>query len=315
MVPWTGVYSLSYSCKSKNTEHILLPYAVKTLNGNVKLVTYLNRLENGVSYSQIEEIDTFIALEKNSFGLERGLILQRGVYSYFTHLGWENIDRLKETLSGGDTTNRVDGIIIQPTVRPTDAESIIIDKGKLKTLSTNDQVLLPYKSGLRIGPSTICSDDLEADTQFHISKEINLTWILQRISNASDQVVTSWTGSNVQARQGISVEVCSIGYLPTINFPATDLSTVYEILKRSIAMKEILKLDYVVCTFDQALYAKSTEILWKRKTDFPVIALLLGGFHMICNYLFIIGKRSGDAGLQDIWWNLMLQPQDLLPVY
>ena len=84
-----------------------------------------------------------------------------------------------------------------------------------------------------------------------------MTWILQRISNASDQEVPSWTGYNVQARQVIPVEVSSIGYLPTINFPVPDLSTVYEILKISIAIKEILKLDFIVCTFDQALYAKS----------------------------------------------------------
>ena len=69
----------------------------------------------------------------------------------------------------------------------------------------------------------------------------------------------SWTDYNVQAV--IPVEVSSIGYLPTINFPATDLSTVYKILKRSIAIKEILKLDSIVCTLDQALYAKSAEIL------------------------------------------------------
>ena len=53
-------------------------------------------------------------------------------------------------------------------MRPTDAESIIIDKVKLRTLSTNYQVLQQYKSGLRIGLSTIRLDDLEADTQFYI---------------------------------------------------------------------------------------------------------------------------------------------------
>ena len=107
----------------KTLKHIRLPYAVKTLTGNVKLVTYLNRLGNGLSYSQIEEIDTSIALKTISLGQERGLGLPIGVYpSKFTHLAWDNIDRLEETLSGGGTTQRVNGIIIQPTVSPTDAE-------------------------------------------------------------------------------------------------------------------------------------------------------------------------------------------------
>ena len=53
-------------------------------------------------------------------------------------------------------------------MRPTDSESIIIDKGKLITVRTNYQVLQPYNGNLRIGQSTIRSDVLEADTQFHI---------------------------------------------------------------------------------------------------------------------------------------------------
>ena len=61
----------------KTLKHNFLPHAVKTLTGNVKLVTYLNRLGNGLSYSQIEEIDTFIALKKISLGQERGLVIQK----------------------------------------------------------------------------------------------------------------------------------------------------------------------------------------------------------------------------------------------
>ena len=137
-------YSRSYSCKSKTLKHILLPYAVKTLTGNVKLVTYLNHLGNGLTYLRIEEINASIALMKISFGQERRLVLPSGVYpSKFTHLAWNNIDRLEETSSGGGTTHRANDIIIQPKVRPTDAESIIIDKGKLITVSTNYQVLQP----------------------------------------------------------------------------------------------------------------------------------------------------------------------------
>ena len=73
----------------KTLKHILLSYAVKTLTGNVKLVklvTYLNRLGNGLTYSQIEEIDTSIALKNISLGKERGLVISSGVYpSKFTH--------------------------------------------------------------------------------------------------------------------------------------------------------------------------------------------------------------------------------------
>lgn len=47
--------------KVKPTKHIVLPFAVKSLTGNVELIKILNRLGHGVSYSQLEEIDTAFA--------------------------------------------------------------------------------------------------------------------------------------------------------------------------------------------------------------------------------------------------------------
>ena len=50
--------------KQKPPKHLLLPYAVKTLTGNVELIKILNRLGHGVSYSQLEENDTALCLQK-----------------------------------------------------------------------------------------------------------------------------------------------------------------------------------------------------------------------------------------------------------
>jgi len=50
--------------KSKPAKHITLPFAVKLLTGNVELVHILSWLGHGVSYSQVEEIDTALCLQK-----------------------------------------------------------------------------------------------------------------------------------------------------------------------------------------------------------------------------------------------------------
>ena len=42
----------------------------------------------------------------------------------------------------------------------------------------------------------------------------------------SDQVVSSWTGFNITTKSHLKVEEEVVGYLPTINAPATDMSTV-----------------------------------------------------------------------------------------
>lgn len=78
------------------------------------------------------------------------------------------------------------------------------------------------------------------------------------------------------------------------------MSTVFEILNQSLKIKETLKLQAIVVVFDQALYAKATEIKWKHTERFESIVLRMGVFHTICTFLGIIGKRFQDAGLKDI---------------
>ena len=74
--------------------------------------------------------------------------------------------------------------------------------------------------------------------------------------------VPSWTGFNTIFQQ--TTEACSdeIGYLPTIHAPATDIATVYEILQRSVIIQKQLQLPYIICAFDQAIYAKAIELTW-----------------------------------------------------
>ena len=286
----------------KTPKHVLLPCAVKNLTGNVKLINYLNRLGHSLSYSQIEEIETSIALYKISQVQDRHIVLPNGIVpSVLTHLAWDNIDRCEETLSGGGTSHRVNGIILQPTVSPSDSECLVIMKGKQRSLNVDTDILPSYNSGIRVGPAPDIASATNPNfaTENMDARRKNLVWILKRYLNSKAQIIPSWTGYNIQNRE-IATRVTNMGYLPTINAPATDLSTVMEILNRSMAIKESLKISGIACTFDQALYAKAAEIVWKNKEKFEGLILLLGGFHLICNFISIIGKRFGDAGLRDL---------------
>ena len=110
----------------------------------------------------------------------------------------------------------------------------------------------------------------------------------------------SWTGFNIKTRDQVPISENVIGYLPTINAPATELTTVYEILKQSELIRKELLLETIVVVMDQALFAKATEIAWKHTDKFSNIILRMGTFHTICNALSILGKRFQDAGLKDI---------------
>ena len=58
-------------------------------------------------------------------------------------------------------------------------------------------------------------------------------------------------------------------------------------------------MNYVDCVFDQALYAKATEVVWKHLEKYEHM-LSLGLFHTICTLFLIIGKRFQDVGLRDL---------------
>ena len=104
----------------------------------------------------------------------------------------------------------------------------------------------------------------------------------------------------MNTRNLIIVSKDVVGYLPTIDAPATEPSTVYEIMNQSNLMMEQHHLERIVVLMDQALYAKATEIAWKHREKYARMVLRMGTFHTIMTLLAIIGKRFQDAGLRDL---------------
>ena len=98
--------------KIKPPKQILLPSAVKTLTNNDELIQKLNRCVHGIAYSQLEEINTALCLQKMASTSE--IPLADNIQPHVsTALAWDNIDRLEETLSGEGTSHRVNGIAVQ----------------------------------------------------------------------------------------------------------------------------------------------------------------------------------------------------------
>ena len=118
-------------------------------------------------------------------------------------------------------------------------------------------------------------------------------WLMTCLMNPSDQVVSSWTGFNIITRSHLKVEEDVVGYLPTINAPATDMSTVQEILHSAFKIMSSLQLENIAVVLDQALFAKATEIAWKQPQLYGQVVLMMGNFHTICNFMSSIGKMFG----------------------
>ena len=292
----------------KSPKHVLLPYAVKTLTGNTEIIKALNKFGHGMSYTQLEENDTALCLQKLASGLNERVVLPASIKSHvFTTLAWDNIDRIEETLSRKGTSHRVNGFAVQPKVfgpDPPPDDLPRIDKLKQSKLSTEHQSQLDvYVAGSRVGPHPLKTKDdyvCEANKAARSAQQKNMPWILARLANSEDQKVPSWTGFNIQTRDQVQVTPDVVQYLPAINAPATELSTVFEILNQSEEIRKKLCLPAIVVVMDQTLYAKAAEIAWKQD-QFSNIVLRMGTFHTICVALSILGKRFGDSGLKDIF--------------
>ena len=91
----------------------------------------------------------------------------------------------------------------------------------------------------------------------------------------------------------------NVHYLPCLDAPATEYSTVKEVMNRALKMKESLKLSGIVCVFDQSIFAKAMEIKWRDPSKYKSCIPLLGTFHTMI-YMNKISKRFKDAGLRDV---------------
>ena len=75
-------------------------------------------------------------------------------------------------------------------------------------------------------------------------------WILAQQTDQEEQTILSWTGFNIQTRDQVTVSEDVVEYLPTTNAPATELSTVLEILNQSGFIRKEPLLETIVVVVD-----------------------------------------------------------------
>jgi len=124
----------------KPAKHILLPSAVKSLTGNVELIQLLNLLGHGIAYSQLEELNSSLYLQKLCLAEQTEFLLPDNIHPHTdTILAFDNIDRLENTFSGGGTSQCVNGIAVQHAVYGPHPEPITlprVEKSKQRSFAS-----------------------------------------------------------------------------------------------------------------------------------------------------------------------------------
>ena len=259
----------------KTPKSILFPYHIKSLTNNTELINITSRLGHGMSYSFLQELITESAFAKIE-GVPNDYIVLPGncAKGVFTIEVDDNIDRNEETLSGLGTTHKVNSILIQPGRFNAMESSPIVGPSEKKkarrSFNINSKELVTeYITGKRIGPTSMeYNVNEERAILFDRQNVLYFVWILARdLARHSNipQQIPNWTGFYIKLRENKNVTQSSIGYLDCLDAPATDMSTIYYLLCRSLRIKEQLDLCSLVCVYDQAIFAKAVEIKFKEK--------------------------------------------------
>ena len=106
----------------------------------------------------------------------------------------------------------------------------------------------------------------------------DLAYILARMYAYESDAVPAWTGFNKVTSPDDSKR-CSVGYLPLINAPAHECSTLWTGLMRCLRISHMINLgQYTVITLDQQLYCKAKKLQWANPDKCKSIFVRLGGF-------------------------------------
>lgn len=238
----------------------------------------------------------------------------------FVVLCWDNNDINEETLTGAGTTHCTNGIAIQRQVQTVQqapaalpASNACGKKGRhRRSVIVSPRVDIEYNAGKRQDPKSVLLDlekcQIEKDACLLTLHEGDFAWLLSRVLSSDSptfgqtgtQIVPGWSAFNAALAKDEVVRPSVVGYLPVIPSSPTELSTVYMMLKRSLAVADELQQDDVIIVLDQAIYAKAQEIISKHQDDFCRVILRMGSFHTACTFLAVIGQRFEHAGLHDI---------------
>ena len=150
------------------------------------------------------------------------------------------------------------------------------------------------------------SGDMKADCftqtseQFSAVQKAQATDIDFFISRTSQKPTPSWTMYNDKAST-FNLEKTTVGYLPIIQAPASDLDTLNTVVKRVLHISKSMNQQHVILTVDEALYPKLLELKWSVDEYKDILIPCLGGLYIVMNFLRVIGQHMADSGLSDLW--------------
>ena len=128
----------------------------------------------------------------------------------------------------------------------------------------------------------------------------DLIWEMTRASAPETSRVPAWGGFNSLVSES-EISLTRIWYLPFINAPPCDFSTIYTTLLKLVEVTNALGQEHVLVTAHLAIHSKAEQILWTEPDPLAGrVTMRLGGMHLTMDFIASIGKLFSDGGLHNM---------------
>ena len=246
------IYSNSKG-KTQTPTSLALAMSVRQISGCSGLISILNGLGHCVSLSLTMVYDTALAqltMNSSDDNIPREFVPKDAI-----NLVYDNIDFQEDIKEQTHVTN---GVITQKIMGKNPSASNRMEgvKKSLRSLQVPQLDILPFTIGTRKTPHFLECDRIPTKPPGKWHKKLDLAYVLLKMFSSDESVLPGWTGFNTILCRDDIPEVLRIGYLPVIDAPPTEYSTINTILKRSDDLANKLQLRYATLAFNKVVYAK-----------------------------------------------------------
>jgi hypothetical protein len=247
--------------KKQTPKSLSLGLTIRHLTGSSQLLHVIHQYGHCASPDTIRMYETSLAFLR----LESSEQIPKGFATgKLLTMIWDNIDFQEETPTGHGTTHHTNGIMVQKEVSHVIHPELPTVKKGIRSLTPEIIPLPEYHCVIRQGPQFDTDvEQIGIDVWEPLIESAKQTDFLYILSRRNDNQIPGWTGFNV--RQQLSkgtLDKSAIYYLPVIEASPTEMSTVKEIMTRSLAMAERMQVHQIVMVFDLAICAKVQQIRW-----------------------------------------------------
>ncbi len=277
-----------------------LAMAIRQLTGSSKVIELLNQFGHCLSHNFVLRHETALA-ELST--LDNSTVPSSVSKNQNVTIAWDNDDFLEDTKTGKETTHVIGGIIIQRDYGDTTEECPPQESlDRSSSLKPVHDPIAPYVLGRKVTvnlTTALKGRDLSAEShnqpQYN-ARKLDFSFIVSRLQ--PNMQLPNWTGCNTLLCNNRIPTLSRIVYLPIINAPASEYSTINAILQRSTEIANKVGVRYACLVFDEAIYSKVQQIRWKHDSYLDCFIVRLGEFHMAMAFCGAIAKLFGDAGLK-----------------